>query len=85
MTAVDHSNHHERPLGKGRTRRAALGLPIGLVRDPSGIVIKDPDLAVQERIGLVFETFLKVRTVAKVMRVLNDRGLAAIRHQHVNF
>ena len=29
----------------------------------------------QERLELVFETFLKFRTVAKVMRVLNDRGL----------
>ena len=32
-------------------------------------------MAVQERLGLVFEMFLKFRTVAKVMRVLNDRGL----------
>ena len=62
-------------LAKAERGELALGLPIGLVRDPSGIVIKDPDLAVQERIGLVFQTFLKVRTVAKVMRVLNDRGL----------
>jgi DNA invertase Pin-like site-specific DNA recombinase len=62
-------------LAKAERGELALGLPIGLVRDPSGIVIKDPDLAVQERIGLVFQTFLKVRTIAKVMRVLNDRGL----------
>ena len=45
------------------------------MRDPSGVVVKDPDLAVQERLELVFEMFLKFRTVAKVMRVLNDRGL----------
>jgi hypothetical protein len=32
-------------------------------------------MAVQERLGLVFEMLLKFRTVAKVMRVLNDRGL----------
>src|SRR4051812_50179794 len=50
-------------------------LPIGLVRDPSGIVLKDPNIEVQERLGLVFQTFLKFRTVAKVMRVLNERGL----------
>jgi hypothetical protein len=50
-------------------------LPIGFIRDPSGVVVKDPDMAVQERLGLVFEMFLKFRTVAKVMRVLNDRGL----------
>ena len=29
----------------------------------------------QERLELVFHTFLKFRTVAKVMRVLNERGL----------
>jgi hypothetical protein len=45
------------------------------VRDPSGVVVKDPDMAVQERLELVFQTFLKFRTVAKVMRVLNDRCL----------
>ena len=45
------------------------------MRDPSGVVVKDPDMAVQERLGLVFEMFLKFRTVAKVMRMLNDRGL----------
>jgi hypothetical protein len=52
-----------------------LTLPAGLVRDPSGVVVKDPKIEVQERLGLVFQTFLKVRTVAKVMRVLNERGL----------
>lgn len=62
-------------LAKAERGGLALSLPIGLIRDPSGIVVKDPDLAVQERLGLVFQTFLKVRTVAKAMRMLNDRGL----------
>jgi DNA invertase Pin-like site-specific DNA recombinase len=62
-------------LAKAERGELALTLPIGLTRDPSGIVVKDPDLAVQERLGLVFQTFLKFRTVAKVMRVLNDCGL----------
>jgi len=62
-------------LAKAERGELALTLPIGLVRDPSGVVVKDPDLGVQERLGLVFEMFLKFRTVAKVMRVLNDRGL----------
>src|SRR5690242_15363945 len=62
-------------LAKAERGDLALMLPIGLVRDPSGVVVKDPDLAVQERLGLVFETFLRFRTVARVMRVLNDRGL----------
>jgi DNA invertase Pin-like site-specific DNA recombinase len=62
-------------LAKAERGELALTLPVGLVRDPSGVVVKDPDLAVQERLGLVFQTFLKFRTVTKVMRVLNDRGL----------
>ena len=32
-------------------------------------------MAVQERLGLVFQIFLRVRAVAKVMRVLNERAL----------
>ncbi|RWK78999.1 MAG: recombinase family protein [Mesorhizobium sp.] len=63
-------------LAKAERGELALMLPVGLMRDPSGVVVKDPDLAVQERLELVFQTFLKFRTVAKVMRVLNDRGLA---------
>jgi DNA invertase Pin-like site-specific DNA recombinase len=62
-------------LAKAERGELALTLPIGFVRDPSGVVVKDPDMAVQERLGLVFELFLKCRTVAKVMRVLNGRGL----------
>jgi DNA invertase Pin-like site-specific DNA recombinase len=62
-------------LAKAGRGELALCLPVGLVRDPSGVVVKDPDMAVQERLGLVFEMFLKFRTVAKVMRLLNDRGL----------
>jgi len=63
-------------LAKAERGELALMLPVGLIRDPSGVVVKDPNLAVQQRLELVFETFLKFRTVAKVMRVLNDRGLA---------
>lgn len=70
-------------LAKAERGELALMLPAGLVRDLSGVVVKDPDLAVQERLELVFEAFLKFGTVAKVMRVLNDRGLALPRrNQH---
>jgi DNA invertase Pin-like site-specific DNA recombinase len=62
-------------LAKAERGELALMLPIGLTRDPSGVVVKDPDLSVQERLELVFEMFLKFRSVAKVMRVLNERGL----------
>jgi DNA invertase Pin-like site-specific DNA recombinase len=62
-------------LAKAERGDLALTLPIGLVRDPSGIVVRDPNVEVQERLALMFQTFLKFRTVAKVMRVLNERGL----------
>src|SRR5580658_1435449 len=62
-------------LAKAERGELALTLPIGLVRAPSGVVVKDPDIAVQERLGLVFELFLKVLSVAKVMRMLNGRSL----------
>jgi DNA invertase Pin-like site-specific DNA recombinase len=62
-------------LAKAERGELALTLPIGLVRDPSGVVVKDPNLEVQERLELLFQTFLKVRTIAKVMREFNCRGL----------
>jgi DNA invertase Pin-like site-specific DNA recombinase len=69
-------------LAKAERGELALTLPIGLVRDPSGVVVKDPNLEVQERLDLLFETFLKLRTVAKVMREFNDRGLELPRRDH---
>jgi DNA invertase Pin-like site-specific DNA recombinase len=69
-------------LAKAERGELALTLPIGLLRDPSGIVVKDPDLAVQERLELVFEMFLKFGAVAKVMRVLNEHGLDLPRRDH---
>jgi DNA invertase Pin-like site-specific DNA recombinase len=62
-------------LAKAERGELALTLPVGFMRDPSGVVVKDPDMAVQERLQLVFEMFLKLSTVAKVMRTLNDRSL----------
>jgi DNA invertase Pin-like site-specific DNA recombinase len=62
-------------LAKAERGELALTLPIGLVRDPSGVVVKDPDMAVQERLQLVFGMFPRFGTVAKVMRMLNGRGL----------
>ncbi len=62
-------------LAKAERGDLALNLPVGLSRDPSGLVVKDPDIEVQGRLELVFQTFLKYRTVAKVMRVLNQRSL----------
>ena len=45
----------------------ALPLPTGLVRDPSGRVVKHPDIEVQDRIALIFETSLRVRSASRVV------------------
>src|SRR5436305_1673461 len=63
-------------LAKAARGELALQLPIGLVRDASGVVSKDPDREIQVRIALVFATFLEVRTAMAVMRTLQARGLA---------
>jgi hypothetical protein len=63
-------------LAKAERDELALQLPTGFVRDPSGVVTKDPNREVQQRIALLFECFLSVRTSVKVMRTLVARGLA---------
>nr|WP_245473724.1 recombinase family protein [Bradyrhizobium zhanjiangense] len=55
-------------LAKAERGELALQLRAGFVRDPSGVVTKDPNLEVQGRLSLLFEAFLKVRTAAQVMR-----------------
>src|SRR3954464_15443268 len=53
----------------------AFLLPAGLARGAQGTVTKDPDLAVQGCVDLVFRSFLEQRSAAKVMRSLRARGL----------
>ena len=62
-------------LKKAQRGELALALPIGLVRDPLGRVAKHPDCEVQGRIDLVFATFLRLRSIAKVVRWFKEQGL----------
>jgi DNA invertase Pin-like site-specific DNA recombinase len=62
-------------VNKAERGELALGLPTGLVRDEHGLVHKDPNLEVQDRISFVFEAFLRLRTAGQVLRVLNEGGL----------
>lgn len=62
-------------LQKAQRGELALGLPTGLVRDPSGQVLKHPNLEVQSRLELVFDTFLKQRSASKVVRLFKDHDL----------
>ena len=63
-------------LAKAERGDLALQLPAGLVRDSTGIVTKDPDREVQDRITLVFESMLSLRSAAQVTRALCAKGLS---------
>jgi DNA invertase Pin-like site-specific DNA recombinase len=69
-------------LNKAQRGELALQLPIGLVRDEQGRVHKDPNLEVQGRIQLVFDTFLQVRSGCQVLRYFNDHDLSLPSHNH---
>jgi len=62
-------------LNKAQRGELALSLPVGLVRDADGVVRKEPNLEVQQRLELVFATFLQRRSASKVLQVLNERQL----------
>lgn len=62
-------------LNKAERGELALQLPTGLVRDALGRVQKDPNLEVQERIRLVFDSFLRLRSASKVLQYLNAQEL----------
>jgi excisionase family DNA binding protein len=62
-------------LNKARRGERALALPVGLIRDPLDRVVKHPDIEVQGRIALIFETFLRVRSATQVVRSFNDNSL----------
>src|SRR6186997_532587 len=62
-------------LNKARRGELALTLPIGLMRDALGRVFKHPDQEVQGRLGLVFTTFLQVKSACQVVRRFNEHEL----------
>src|SRR5215472_16897814 len=53
----------------------ALALPAGLLRQDDGVVVKDPDRAVQHAITLVFQTFLERTSASQVVRQFREQGL----------
>jgi DNA invertase Pin-like site-specific DNA recombinase len=62
-------------LNKAQRGDLALSLPIGLVRDALGRVLKHPNQEVQGRLTLVFTTFLRVKAACQVVRYFNDQEL----------
>jgi DNA invertase Pin-like site-specific DNA recombinase len=62
-------------LNKAQRGELALPLPVGLIRDSLGRVLKYPDQEVQGRLELVFTSFLQVKAACQVVRFFNERDL----------
>ena len=62
-------------LNKAKRGDLALPLPTGLQRTATGEVIKTPDREVQDRLTLIFQLMLQLRTSPKVLRKLLSQNL----------
>jgi len=62
-------------LNKAKRGELALMLPVGLVRDALERVHKDPNQEIQDRLDLIFTTFLRLRSASKVLGFLNAHEL----------
>jgi DNA invertase Pin-like site-specific DNA recombinase len=62
-------------LNKAKRGELALTLPVGLIRDALERVHKDPNQEIQERLDLIFTTFLRLRSASKVLGFLNAHDL----------
>jgi DNA invertase Pin-like site-specific DNA recombinase len=62
-------------LHKAQRGELALALPVGLIRDRTDQVVKDPDQEVQERLTLIFRTFLRRKTASQVLIYFNQQDL----------
>lgn len=62
-------------LNKAERGDLALTLPVGLVRMFDGAVVKEPNREVQDRITLLFDSFLAQRSAAQVVRTWRQQGL----------
>jgi DNA invertase Pin-like site-specific DNA recombinase len=67
-------------LNKAARGELALRLPVGLARDPSGRVIKEPHREVQDRLSWIFARFLEWRSANQVLRYCNEHDLRLPRH-----
>jgi DNA invertase Pin-like site-specific DNA recombinase len=62
-------------LNKAERGELELRLPTGLQRLETGIVIKHPNLEVQQRIDLIFTTLLKLKTLSQTVKWFRQSDL----------
>lgn len=73
-------------MAAGRKRQLERGdyrqiLPTGLVRIEDGVVIKDPDEQVRQVLGLVFDTFARLKSCSKVLQYFCQEKILLPRRQ----
>ena len=62
-------------LNKARRGELRCPLPVGLVHDPTGQVVLDPDQQVQESVRLLFHTFARTAAVSPTVKHFRQQGL----------
>src|SRR6266498_734643 len=62
-------------LSKARRGELPMILPIGLVYDPAGRVVLDPDAGVQHAVRHLFATFARTGSARAVVQAFNAEGL----------
>jgi DNA invertase Pin-like site-specific DNA recombinase len=62
-------------LAKARRGELALGLPVGLVYDPAGHVVLDPDTGVRQALEHLFTTFEQTASARAVVKAFNEANL----------
>jgi DNA invertase Pin-like site-specific DNA recombinase len=63
-------------LSKARRGELIQPLPVGLVDDPAGRVLLDPDVGVQQAVRHLFATFARTGSAFAVVKAFNDQGLS---------
>jgi len=62
-------------LSKARRGELPMALPVGLVTDPAGKVVLDPDVGVQRAVSHLFATFARTGSARAVVQAFNAEGL----------
>ena len=62
-------------LSKARRGELVMALPVGLVTDPTGKVVLDPDAGVQHAISHLFATFARTGSARAVVQTFTAEGL----------
>ena len=61
-------------LNKAKRGELGLSLPIGLIRTYD-IVQKDPNMEIQKIVGLIFEKFIELKSLTKILIYFNDHDI----------